>query len=93
MAKRKKIQKDKQRYTKHTHKTKDRVTRGGELRVSNSCSSSGTRRAILVTNPVISYFLMKWRSCLLCTRPICLNDLFVYNTTLLNKIYWYRHVA
>ena len=27
MAKRKKVQKDKQRSTKHTHKTKDRVTR------------------------------------------------------------------
>ena len=42
----------KQRSTKHTHKTKDRVTRtqlktGGELRcsgrVSSSCSTSGTR--------------------------------------------------
>jgi hypothetical protein len=37
MAKRKKIQKDKQRSTKHTYKTKDRVTRtplktGGEFR-------------------------------------------------------------
>ena len=45
-------QKDKQRSTKHTYKTKDRVTRtpqktGGELRysgrVSSSCSTSGTR--------------------------------------------------
>ena len=41
----KKVQKDKQRSTKHTYKTKDRVTRkpGGELRcsgrVSNSCST------------------------------------------------------
>jgi hypothetical protein len=37
MAKRKKVQKDKQRFTKHTYKTTDRVTRtplktGGELR-------------------------------------------------------------
>jgi len=56
-------QKDKQRSTKHTYKTKDRVTRtplktGAELRcsgrVSSSCSTSGTRRVILVTNPVIS---------------------------------------
>ena len=36
-----KIQKDKQRSTKHTHETKDRVTRtplktGGELRISVS---------------------------------------------------------
>jgi hypothetical protein len=44
-----KVQKDKQRSTKHTYKTKDRVTRtplktGGELRcsgrVSSSCSTS-----------------------------------------------------
>ena len=58
------IQKDKQRYTKHTYKTKDRVTRtplntGGELRcsgmVSSFCSTSDTRRVNLVTNPVISH--------------------------------------
>ena len=58
-----KVQKDKQRYTKYTYKTKDRVTRaplriGGELRwsgrVSISCSTSGTSRVNLVTNPVIS---------------------------------------
>ena len=58
-----KVQKDKQRSTKHTHKSKDRVRRtplknGGELRcserVSSSCSTSGTRRGNLVTNPVIS---------------------------------------
>jgi hypothetical protein len=55
-----KVQKDKQRPTKHTYKTKDRVTRtplktGDELRcsgrVSSSCSTSGTRRVNLVTNP------------------------------------------
>jgi hypothetical protein len=53
-----KAQKDKQRSTKHTHKTKDRVTRtplrtGGELKwsgmVSSSCSTSDTRRVIIVT--------------------------------------------
>ena len=59
-----KVQKDKQRSTKHRYKTKDRVTRtplktGSELRcsgrVSSSCSTSGTRRVNLrVTNPVIS---------------------------------------
>jgi hypothetical protein len=57
------VQKDKQWSTKHTYKIKDRVTRtpvktGGELRcsgrVSSSCSTSGTRRVNLVTNPVIS---------------------------------------
>jgi len=56
-----KRQKDKQRSTKCTHKTKDRVTRtplksGGELRcswmVSSSCSTSGTRHVNLFTNPV-----------------------------------------
>jgi hypothetical protein len=58
-----KVQKDKQRSTKHTYKTKDRVTRtplktGGELRcsgrVSSSCSTSDTRRVNLVTKPVIN---------------------------------------
>jgi hypothetical protein len=58
-----KIQKDKQRSTKHTYKTKDRVTRtplntGGKLRfsgrVSSSCSTSDTRDVNLVTNPVIT---------------------------------------
>ena len=60
MAKRKKY---KQRSTKHTHKTKDRVTQtplktGGELgcsgKVSSSCSNTGTRRVNLVTNPVMN---------------------------------------
>ena len=54
-----KVQKGKQRSTKHTYKTKDRVTRtplktGGELRysgrVSSSRSTSGTRRVNLVMN-------------------------------------------
>jgi hypothetical protein len=60
----KKVQNDKQRSTKQTYKTKDRVTwtplkTGGELRcswrVSSSCSTSDTRRVNLVTNPVISH--------------------------------------
>jgi hypothetical protein len=59
-----KVQKDKQRSTKHTYNTKDRETRiplktGGELRcygrVSSSCSTSGTRRVNLVITPVISH--------------------------------------
>jgi len=58
------VQRDKQRFTKHTYKTKDRVTRtplksGGELRcsgrVSSSCSTSDTRHFNLVTNPMISH--------------------------------------
>ena len=59
-----KVQTDKQRSTKHTHKTKDRVTRtplktGGEFRcsgrVGNFCSTNDTRRVNLVTIPVISH--------------------------------------
>jgi hypothetical protein len=55
----KKVLKDKQRSTKHTHKTKDRVKRtplntGGELmcsgRVSSSCFISSTRRVNLIAN-------------------------------------------
>jgi phage repressor protein C with HTH and peptisase S24 domain len=56
-------QKDKQRSTKHTHKTTDRVTQtplqtGGELmcseRTDSSCSTSGTSRVNLITNPMIT---------------------------------------
>jgi hypothetical protein len=59
-----KVQKDKQRCTKHTHKTKERATRtplktGDELRcsgrVGSSCSTSDTNRVNLVTNPVINH--------------------------------------
>ena len=59
-----KVQKDKQRSTKHKYETKDRVTRtplktGGELmcsgRVRISCSTSDTHRVNLVTNPLISH--------------------------------------
>ena len=58
-----KIQKDKQRSTRQTYQTKDRLTRaplntGGELRcsgrVSSSCSISGTSHVNLVTNTVTS---------------------------------------
>jgi hypothetical protein len=64
MTKRKKVQKNKQRSTKYTYKTKDPVIRtpskaGGELmcsgRVGSSCSTSDTRRVNLFTNPVISH--------------------------------------
>ena len=63
-------QKDKQRSTKHTHKTKDRITRtplktGGELRCSgrvrSSCSTSGTCRVNLVTHTVIRREWGKYR--------------------------------
>jgi hypothetical protein len=58
-----KVQKDKQRTTKNTHKIKYGATptllkTGDELRFSgrgsSSCSTIGTRRVNLVTNPVIS---------------------------------------
>ena len=61
MAKRKKY---KQRSTKHTHKTRDRVKgtplkSGGERRfpgkVGSSCSTSDIRRVNIVTNPVITH--------------------------------------
>jgi hypothetical protein len=54
-----KVHKDKQRSTKHTYTTKDRVTQtplkiGSELkcsrRVGSSCSTIDTRRVNLVTN-------------------------------------------
>jgi hypothetical protein len=54
-----KEKKDKQRSTKHTHKTNDRVTRTPQKlgvysgRVSSSCPTSGTRRVNQVTNLVI----------------------------------------
>jgi hypothetical protein len=59
-----KVQKDKQRSTKHIYKSNDRVTRtplntGGELRCSGRvgrfCSTSDIRRINVVTNPVISH--------------------------------------
>jgi hypothetical protein len=57
-----KVQKHKQLSTKHTHKTKGRVTRTPLNRgwtqvlgrVSSSCSTSGTRRVNLVANLVKS---------------------------------------
>ncbi len=58
------VQKDKQLSTKHTYKTKDRVTRaplktGDELkcsgRVSSSCSTNDAHRVNLITNPVIRH--------------------------------------
>ena len=59
-------QKDKQRSTKHTYKTNDRVTRtplktGGERRYPgrvSSCSTSGTCRVDIVTSPVISRIIV-----------------------------------
>ena len=58
-----KVQKDKQRSTKHAHKTKDLVTRTplkrvepvSTGRVSSSCSTSDARRVNLVTKLVLDF--------------------------------------
>ena len=64
-----------------THKTKDRVTRillkpGGELRcfgrVSSSCSTSGTHRVTLVTNPAYVIGISLFRSLRFDQLVICL---------------------
>jgi len=63
------VQNDKQRSTKHTHKTKDRVTWTsikirGELRcsgrVSTSCSTSGTSRVHFLYGKSKHVFLRDW---------------------------------
>jgi ribosomal protein L44E len=60
MTKRK-VQKDKQRSTKHTHKTKDQVTRTHLKlvvnlgRVSSSCFAEGTRRVDLMYTSLSCY--------------------------------------
>ena len=77
----KKVQKDKYRSTKHTHKTKNRVTRtplktGGELRwsgrVGSTCSTSGTHRVNLVTNPncLRIYWISVMYGCYYLTKSI-----------------------
>ena len=87
--------KNKQRSTRHTLKTKDRVTRTDlqikdELRcsgmVSSSCSTSGTRRVNLVTNPEESHdfgtFLTVWYFCFafyyINVRIFSMQPLFYY---------------
>jgi len=72
--------KDKQRSTKHTHTTKDRVTRtplntGDELgcsrREGSSYSTSGTRRVNLVTISFLSNLtIMSLMKVILETRPV-----------------------
>jgi hypothetical protein len=89
-----KVQTDKQRSTKHTLKANDRVTRtplktGGELRcsgkVSSFCSTSGTRRVNLVTNPVISHEEERIYSCWLSCIFVCLISVGIvsYNCNIL----------
>ena len=95
-----KVQKDKQWSTKHTHKSKDRVTRTpikimGELRrserVRSSCSTSDTRRVTLITNPVISD---EWGKCLRQVEHIRGNFWHRYSITvnfLFITVYSYEH--
>ena len=76
-----KVQKDKHRLTKHTYKTKDRVTRtlqkaAGELgcpgRVSSSCSTGDTRRVkiyLLMINVSSSFSIYNFLYIALATAP------------------------
>ena len=97
-----KVQKDKQRSTKHTYKTKDRVTRtalktGCERRcsgrVGSSCSTSGTRRVNLVTNPVISRELGKDREVFTTSKVLSrmykqmTQNRYVYRNNVINTLY------
>jgi hypothetical protein len=99
-----KVQKDKQGSTKHTYKTKHRVTRtplktGDELRCSGSsfCSTSGTRRVNLVTNPVISrewgkdrefLYIYKSKTCYNGTGFWALLELYCFIAGLLWRQLW-----
>ena len=79
-------QTDNQRSTKHTHKTKDRVTQtplriGGEIRcsggVDSSCSTSGTRRGNLASIP-IKISQVKPQECTSCLHSSMTIVSFVY---------------
>jgi hypothetical protein len=68
----KKIEKDKQRSTKHTHKTEDRVTRtplktkselGCSRRVSSFCSKCDTRCVTLACKPCDKSWIRKGSGC------------------------------
>ena len=78
------------RSTKHSHKTKDRVTRtplkpGGELRcsgrVSSSCSTSGTCWITLVTTLMVSHKGGKDREVLRQVEYICDHLWYIYSVT------------
>jgi hypothetical protein len=73
MAKRKKYKRKKQRSTKHTHKTKDRVTRsplktGGELRCSGRMSGSSStdirlwKYTKVIGKIVMGFILENWKT-------------------------------
>ena len=92
------VQKDKQRFTKHTHKTKDRVTRtplktGGEHRcsgrVGSSYCTSDTRRVNLVTNPVISHEWGKVFTTSITYPWSFVTQIFhIYSSNPLSRKYW-----
>ena len=95
-----KVQKDKQRSTKHTYKTRDRVIRtplktGGELRcsgrVSSSYSTSYTRRVNQVNEAGVARFLV---FCVVfCTSLFLLLLLYClsfFNLRLLIISLWYQ---
>jgi hypothetical protein len=84
-----KVQEDKQRSTKHTYKTKDRVSRTPlknrawtqVLRKgSSSCSTSDTRRVNLVTNPVIRHEWGKNRE-----HFFSIDNNLIWNLTLIHS--------
>ena len=68
-------QNDKQWSTNHIHKTKDRVTRPllKTGRIRNSCSTSGTRRVNIVTNPLIIHFGRTVVFFFRCSHLFCIN--------------------
>jgi len=86
-------EKEKQRSTKHTHKTKDWVTRtplksGVEIRCSgmvrSSCTTSGTRHVNFVTNPVISHGWGKYRE--VCSTSGTYGHLWYRYSITVNKV-------
>ena len=93
-----KVQKDKQRLTKQTYKTKDRVTGtplkiGDEFicseRVSSSCYTSGTRRVNLFTNPVINHERGKDLEVITTSRTY---QIYLYLVTWLMLVKFVHHI-
>ena len=82
-----KVQKDKQRSTKHTYKTKDRVTRtplktGGELRISGRVSSS---TSLNNSSPALVLFVYS-RGSKIVQSVMCSNEYVFENTVVLDTI-------
>ena len=88
----KKVQKDKQRSTKHAYKTKDRITRTplkteGEIfcsgRVGSSCSTTYPCHVNLITNPVTSH---EWGELV----KFQINILEMFYKVTLGSIFWVK---